>query len=210
MDILCSDKTGTLTKNQLALGTPVVFKAGSEQDLILNAALASRTEGGDTIDAAVLAALRDPAQLKTYQIVRFISVRSGEQTNPGRGEARHRGLQGLQGGAAGNPRSHRAGSSTRAKVEKEVERLAAKGYRTLGVARTDLAGKWELLGLLPMSDPPRDDSASTIATARRMGLQVRMVTGDNVAIARGDFARTPTRSENSGCHRTVCRRQGRR
>ena len=76
---------------------------------------------------------------------------------------------------------------TRTRAKKLKTRLTiwrAKAYRTLGVARTDAQGKWEFLGLLSLSDPPRDDSASTIATARKMGLQVRMVTGDNLAIAR--------------------------
>ena len=72
----------------------------------------------------------------------------------------------------------------RQKAQGQVNELAAKGYRTLGVARTDAQGKWELLGLLSLSDPSRDDSASTIETARKMGLQVRMVTGDNLAIAK--------------------------
>ena len=71
MDILCSDKTGTLTKNELKLSKPVVFKASNEQDLILGAALASRTEGGDSIDEAVLKALSDHSALKSYQITHF-------------------------------------------------------------------------------------------------------------------------------------------
>jgi H+-transporting ATPase len=184
MDILCSDKTGTLTKNQLALGTPVVFKAANSQDLILSAALASRTQGGDTIDAAVLAALDDPTQLKSYRIVRFAPFDPvGKRTEA---EVRHESArfrvtkgapQVILNLTAPDP-------STRIRVEEEVEKAATKGYRTLGVARTDAQGRWDFLGLLPMSDPPRDDSASTIATARGMGLQVRMVTGDNVAIAR--------------------------
>ena len=71
MDILCSDKTGTLTKNQLAMGHPSAFGAAGEEEVLLCAALASRTEGADTIDEAVLAGLRDPEALKLYRVIRF-------------------------------------------------------------------------------------------------------------------------------------------
>jgi H+-transporting ATPase len=184
IDVLCSDKTGTLTKNQLALGDPVVFSARNAGDLILAASLASRTEGGDTIDAAILEALHEPAQLKAYELEHFSPFDPvGKRT-----EADVRHDQATFKVSKGAPQVIldlvHPDAATRAKADGEVERLAAKGYRTLGVARTDGGGRWEFLGLLPMSDPPRDDSASTIAAARSMGLQVRMVTGDNVAIAR--------------------------
>ena len=65
-----------------------------------------------------------------------------------------------------------------------TDELASRGFRTLGVAKTGDDGKWRFLGLVPLFDPPRDDAAEIIATAKRMGLQVRMVTGDNIAIAR--------------------------
>ena len=65
MDVLCADKTGTLTKNELKLGSPVIFKASNDQDLILGAALASRTEGGDGIDEAVLKGLTDQSDRKS-------------------------------------------------------------------------------------------------------------------------------------------------
>ena len=78
MDILCSDKTGTLTKSELKLSKPVVFKASSEQDLILGAALASRTEGGDSIDEAVLKALSDQLGVKDLSNHSFHSFRSGQ------------------------------------------------------------------------------------------------------------------------------------
>jgi len=75
------------------------------------------------------------------------------------------------------------------RVHEETDTLAARGCRTLGVASADDGGGWRFLGLLPLFDPPRDDSAETIETAKKMGLQVRMVTGDHVAIARETAAK---------------------
>jgi len=71
MDILCSDKTGTLTKDELELGSPVVFKASNEQDLVLAACLASPANGRDGIDDAVVKGLKDQSELKAYQITHF-------------------------------------------------------------------------------------------------------------------------------------------
>ena len=69
-------------------------------------------------------------------------------------------------------------------VDKAVNEFAARGFRSLGVARAEGDGKWQLLGVLPLFDPPRDDAKSTIATAEQMGVKVKMVTGDALAIAR--------------------------
>ena len=73
---------------------------------------------------------------------------------------------------------------TAARAQAAVDALAAKGYRTLGVARAAATGPWQFLGILPLFDPPREDAAETIADARQHGIQIKMVTGDNVAIAR--------------------------
>ena len=72
----------------------------------------------------------------------------------------------------------------RAAIAKSVDQDATKGYRTLGVARTDETGKWRFLGLLPLFDPPRDDAARHIAATRAMGVDIKMVTGDHEAIAK--------------------------
>jgi H+-transporting ATPase len=77
-----------------------------------------------------------------------------------------------------------ADDDTKKKAETAVEELAAKGYRTLGVARSENNGQWQFLGILPLFDPPREDSADTIAQAKAHGVQVKMVTGDNLAIGR--------------------------
>ncbi len=73
---------------------------------------------------------------------------------------------------------------TLAKARKDVEDFASRGYRTLGVARADDGDNWQFLGILPLEDPPRADSADTIRQAQDHGIDVKMVTGDNVAIAR--------------------------
>ncbi len=184
MDILCADKTGTLTKNELKLGSLVVFKASNEQDLVLAASLASPAEGRDGIDEAVLKGLTDQSALKACQITHFtpfdpVSKRTEAEVQHGDGTFKV---------SKGAPQVIldlvHPDAEARKKAEQQVNDLAARGYRTLGVARTDAQGTWEFLGLLSLSDPPRDDSASTIEAARKMGLQVRMVTGDNLAIAR--------------------------
>ena len=69
-------------------------------------------------------------------------------------------------------------------VNEDVNRFAVKGYRTLGVARTDGGKNWQFVGLIALSDPPREDSAKTIKTAQSLGIEVKMVTGDHVAIAK--------------------------
>ena len=69
-------------------------------------------------------------------------------------------------------------------VEKAVDEFAARGFRSLGVARADGDGKWQYLGVLPLFDPPREDAKATIATATQMGVKVKMVTGDAIAIAK--------------------------
>jgi H+-transporting ATPase len=68
-------------------------------------------------------------------------------------------------------------------VDKAVNEFAARGFRSLGVARAAASGKWQFLGVLPLFDPPRDEAKATIATARQMGVTIKMVTGDALAIA---------------------------
>jgi len=186
VDILCSDKTGTLTQNKLALGEPEVFAAADAQALILAGALASKAENKDAIDLAVIGGLSDAKVLDGYTQTGFTPfdpvgkrteghVKSADgkvfRTTKGAPQVIIE-LAGLEGEEA-------------ARANQLVDELAAKGLRTLGVARSEDDGRtWSFLGILPLFDPPREDSAQTISEAGKHGIKVKMVTGDNVAIAR--------------------------
>jgi H+-transporting ATPase len=185
VDVLCSDKTGTLTQNKLTLGDPFSVNDIPADQVILNAALASRADNKDTIDLAVLGALKNDQPLKGYQVIHFQPFDPVHK----RTEATVKGTDGKEFRVTkGAPQvilelSANAGQVKPA-VEKAVNEFAARGFRSLGVARADAQGPWQFLGVLPLFDPPREEAEATIANARQMGVSVKMVTGDQVAIAR--------------------------
>ena len=185
VDVLCSDKTGTLTQNKLTLGDPFSVEGIDADDVILSAALASRAEDQDTIDLAVLGGLKDDQVLKSYETLRFqpfdpvhkrteatIQTPDGETFKVTKGAPQV--ILELAANAA----------QVQTTVEEAINEFAARGFRSLGVARSDRQGSWRFQGVLPLYDPPREDSRTTIATAQQMGVSVKMVTGDQRAIGR--------------------------
>jgi len=185
VDVLCSDKTGTLTQNKLTLGDPFSANGIPVDQVILNAALASRADNKDTIDLAVLGGLKDDQALKGYQVLHFQPFDPVHK----RTEATVKGKDGTTFKVTkGAPQiilelSANANDVISA-VDKAVNEFAARGFRSLGVARADQEDQWQFLGVLPLFDPPREQARATIATARQMGINVKMVTGDALAIAR--------------------------
>ncbi len=181
MDVLCSDKTGTLTKAELTPGDPVVF-AGTPAELLRAAALTCDPKAPDAIDSAILKVV-DANAISGTQVLKFTPFDPVHK----RAEAEIRDGALTYHVAKGAPQAILeivSDPQTAARVTKGTDELATHGYRTLGVAKTDAAGKWQYLGLLPLFDPPRDDSAATIAEAEGLGLSIRMLTGDHAAIAK--------------------------
>ena len=185
VDVLCADKTGTLTQNKLTLGDPFSVNNVSAEQVILNAALASRADNNDIIDLAVLGGLKNKDAMKGYQVIHFQPFDPVHK----RTEATVKDKDGKQFKVTkGAPQVILALSANaeqvKTAIEKAVDEFASRGFRSLGVARADGDGQWQYLGVLPLFDPPREDAKATIATATQMGVKVKMVTGDAIAIAK--------------------------
>jgi H+-transporting ATPase len=185
IDVLCSDKTGTLTQNRLTMGEPFCAEGVPVEELVLAASLASRAENQDPIDLAVLSGLKDEQALRSYQVVHFQPFDPVHK----RTEATVKGADNVsfrvtKGAAQVILELASDAASVQTEVDKAVNEFAARGFRSLGVARSDADSHWRFLGVLPLFDPPREDSKSTIATASQMGVKVKMVTGDQIAIAK--------------------------
>ncbi len=186
MDILCSDKTGTLTQNKLTLGEITTFTAPDRQSLLENAALASRAEDRDAIDEAILKGLQNSALPEKYQQVRFIPFDPVRKRTEATIQRQDGALcQVTKGAPQVIMGLCQLGDSQQQRAQQTVEQFAEQGYRALGVAhKNEHDDHWEFDGILSMFDPPREDSATTIASAREHGVDVKMVTGDNVAIGK--------------------------
>ncbi len=190
VDVLCADKTGTLTQNVLTLGEPFGVNGVPADQVIVAAALASRARNNDPIDMAVLGGLAGPRALDDYQLVHFQPF-----------DAVHKRTEAIVKGSDGKAFKVTKGApqvilelsanagEVQAAVGHAIDEFAARGFRGLGVARAEGDGPWQFLGVLPLFDPPRDEAKATIATARQMGVNVKMVTGDQLAIARETAAK---------------------
>ncbi|MDO5752062.1 plasma-membrane proton-efflux P-type ATPase [Arthrobacter sp.] len=191
VDVLCSDKTGTLTQNSLTLGEPFCTSGATAAEVIIAGALASRADNDDPIDLAILGGLSEPDALHGYTVTGYqpfdpVSKRTeATVTANGVGTGTEQATFKVSKGAPQVMLTLAVDTSAvKSAADTAVNDFAVRGYRSLGVARTGPTGDWHFLGVLPLFDPPREDAAATIATAREMGVEVKMVTGDALAIAK--------------------------
>lgn len=195
VEILCSDKTGTLTKNKLSLHEPYTVEGVSADDLMLTACLAAsrKKKGLDAIDKAFLKALANYPKAKEvltkYKILEFhpfdpVSKKVTAVVESPEGER----ITCVKGAPLFVLKTveedHPIPEDIHENYENKVAELASRGFRALGIARKREDQHWEILGVMPCMDPPRDDTAETVQEARNLGLRVKMLTGDAVGIAK--------------------------
>jgi plasma-membrane proton-efflux P-type ATPase len=186
MDVLCVDKTGTITLNQLAVTGVIPLEQASESDVLFAGALASQEANQDPIDHAFLTAAKDRHVFDNLPKVTPVSFAPFDAKNR-RTEAvveqsgqRLRAMKGavrtIAEACGFQPQAIEA-------LEARVSAAAAKGYRTLAVARGPETGAPTLVGLVSLYDPPRPDAKQLIATLHDLGVPVKMLTGDALPVA---------------------------
>lgn len=189
VDVLCADKTGTITKNELTIGEVRALKGENEKDVIVFATLASREEDKDPIDEAIIAKTHDvdgfPSVVQGFKVTSFKPFDPVSKRTEATIEDISTGLsfQVTKGAPQAIMGLVEDTTSIELQVQSCVSEFASKGYRALGVGCESRQGSWRYLGVIALYDPPREDSAETIATAQSMGMDVKMITGDHIAIA---------------------------
>ncbi len=185
MDILCSDKTGTLTQNKMTVGEP--FALTNPAELFIYAAIASKKENNDPIELPIFEWIeKHHIKLPQYKLIKFTPFDPVIKRTEALVEINGEKIIATKGAPQVIIEMSNLTDEEKEKVYAKVEEFAENGFRTLGVAykKADVEDKFTFLGLIPLYDPPRPDSKEAIEEAKKKGVEVKMVTGDNVAVAR--------------------------
>ncbi len=188
MDILCSDKTGTITQNKLTVNGFLKIGKFQEEDIQLYGALATESDSKDPIDAAVMGMVKEKndiqEKLKTCKQVKLIPFDPVSKRTEAEIKCENAEFKVSKGAPQVILELVKDKDKISDEVQKMVDEAGTHGYRTLGVGKTNDKGEWEYVGMIELMDPPREDSAETVRKAHELGVSVKMITGDHGAIAK--------------------------
>jgi H+-transporting ATPase len=179
IDVLCSDKTGTLTRNELAVTSVRPMPGFDEAHILGMAALASSEGGEDSVDAAIRSASSHKPASNLPKLTEFVPFDPAKKTSEATAADAKGSVQRVIKGAFGVVAALAAPAPTAAAIADELEK---QGFRVLAVAAGPPASM-QLIGLIALSDPPRTDSITLIAELKTLGVRTVMVTGDAPATA---------------------------
>ncbi|MGA2297286.1 MAG: plasma-membrane proton-efflux P-type ATPase [FCB group bacterium] len=188
IDIICFDKTGTITQNKITVVESIPFFGNKSEDVLRIAALTSQSEGMDLIDLAVINyAEKSGVSFNDYKQVSYTPFEPSTKRTEATIEAGGKRFRAVKGAAQVIiSLCHDVDKGTLDEVNKTLDSFSKKGYRTIAVARSDGDdfNNLKLTGLIPLADPPRPDSKNMIDQARKLGLKPMMLTGDSIDIAK--------------------------
>jgi H+-transporting ATPase len=184
MDVLCVDKTGTITANSLSVANVVALNGFSEGDAVLYGALASQEANQDPIDLAFIAAAKQRQLLdESFVQESFTPFDPATRRTEARVRKDEQEFRAMKGAVTALAQACGLDAQTIADLEARSQEFAQKGYRTLAVARADGAQPARLVGLVMLYDMPRPDSKQLVQELRDLGVPVKMLTGDALPIA---------------------------
>ncbi len=189
MDVLFSDKTGTLTKNEISIAEIESYNEFTEDEVLFYAGLASLRVEQDPLDKAIIDKIDSfktfSLQIKDFKTIKFNPFDPIRKSTESLIQYKNDDEFRVSKGAPQVILSLLDGDEIlKSKIERNVDNFALKGYRSIGVAKTDQNNEWQFMGLVALYDPPKKSSKQTIKDARSMGIDVKMVTGDHIAIAK--------------------------
>ncbi len=186
IDTLCFDKTGTLTQNRMSLSTPISFGKFKVKELMIYAGLASSEEEKDPIETPIFEFLKEKKfyeNLEKYKRIKFKPFNPVDKRTEAVLQKDSKKLIVTKGAIQVILKLSRNTILQKKRINKVVEKFSNEGMRTLGVA-IKRGKNYEFVGIIPLFDPPREDSKEVLKEARELGLNLKMLTGDNILIAK--------------------------
>ncbi len=185
MDVLCVDKTGTITRNQLAVARILPGDGFTERDVVLYGALASQEANRDPIDLAFLAAASGQrVRLESFTVDDFAPFDPDSRRTEARVTSNGMSFRVMKGAPLSVARACGTSDAVAASIAAQEEELSRGGRRVLAVARIEAAGSARIVGLVSLQDPLRPDSRDLVRQLRELGVSVKMLTGDALPVAR--------------------------